>query len=165
VASEPDRAELLKLYELALQEYRFQILLNWDRSKHALIFNGALLGAAAGLFRLGSGAPLLVSVIFAFVFVNSALGALGSRRGHSYYRATRAHKAAIERELGLAQRNLAIETTTGMREDHQPALRPRTRVARVARWGGRVTTYTESILWMIAATALVGVVTVLHPLL
>jgi hypothetical protein len=38
----PDRPELLKLYELTLQEYRFQVLLNWDRMKNVFVVDGVL---------------------------------------------------------------------------------------------------------------------------
>jgi hypothetical protein len=48
-ASEPSRSELLDLYRVAVEEYRFQVQLNWDRAKYLLGFNTAVIGVGTGL--------------------------------------------------------------------------------------------------------------------
>jgi hypothetical protein len=54
-ASPSKGPDVQKQYELVLQEYRFQVQLNWDRAKHFLIFNTAIL-AAGGNYASSSGA-------------------------------------------------------------------------------------------------------------
>lgn len=105
-----------------MQEVRFQVLLNWDRSKQMLTVNGALLAAAAALYKLQPGQTprLFVGVIFALSAVCSVLGVLGVRSGQTYYRAARDVKARYEQALGLPARRLALETTLGMARAHRP---------------------------------------------
>jgi hypothetical protein len=150
-----DRQELLKLYELALQEYRFQVLLNWDRLKHAFVVDGVLVAAAAAIWKLGNGAdpPVVVAWILALAAANSVLGILGSRTGHSYYRETRKVKTTIEQKLGLPENGMALSSTVGMREGHQPETTPFTLPRRVWRWATRVNTYLEFVLLMVAVLA------------
>lgn len=40
-----------KQYGHVLAEYRFQVLLNWDRTKHYFTFNTVLFGAAVALYK------------------------------------------------------------------------------------------------------------------
>jgi hypothetical protein len=61
----PQRDELLDLYKVAVEEYRFQVQLNWDRAKYLLGFNTAIIGVGTGLFKIGSHAsatPLLIGI-------------------------------------------------------------------------------------------------------
>lgn len=44
-----NRAELLRLYEIAVEEYRFQVRLNWNRAQYLLGFNTAVIAVGAGL--------------------------------------------------------------------------------------------------------------------
>jgi hypothetical protein len=48
----PSREDLLNLYGKALDEYRFQVRLNWDRTQYFLALDLGILAAAAGLVRL-----------------------------------------------------------------------------------------------------------------
>jgi hypothetical protein len=41
------RAELLELYKVVIDEYRFQLRLNWDRTQYYFVFNTAMVTAAA----------------------------------------------------------------------------------------------------------------------
>ena len=43
------RAELIRLYEIAVEEYRFQVQLNWNRAQYLLGFNTAVIAAGAAL--------------------------------------------------------------------------------------------------------------------
>lgn len=150
-----NREELLKLYELALQEYRFQVLLNWDRLKHAFVVDGVLVGAAAGIWKLGSAVdpPTVVAWILALTSANSVLGIFGSWTGHSYYRETRKVKAAIEQKLGLPSSGMALSSTVGMREGHQPETVPLTLPRKVWRSASRVNTYVQFVLLAVAVLA------------
>ncbi len=47
-----DREELLELYKLALEDYRFQVRLNWGRSQYFLVLNSPSLGSPPGSFAL-----------------------------------------------------------------------------------------------------------------
>ncbi len=52
VASEDEesrRQELVDLYKVAVEEYRFQVDLNWKRTQYFLALNVAILGVGTGL--------------------------------------------------------------------------------------------------------------------
>ena len=78
--SEPSDADLKKQYEFALQEYRFQIQLNWDRAKHFLIFNTAAFAAAAALYKNASTPPTRagVAALLLLATLNSFSGKMPS---------------------------------------------------------------------------------------
>lgn len=116
---------LLKLYGFAIDEYRFEVRLNWDRSRDYLIVNLGLLSVATGLLRVDAGraASLLVMLMFAIGAWTSFLGARAVATGHRYYRRTVFKKTLLEHQLGLLDRlkdfdsreaTLAIGTTPGM---------------------------------------------------
>lgn len=51
----PSREELTDLYKIAVEEYRFQVTLNWDRAKYLLGFNTAVITVGTGFrWRRGS---------------------------------------------------------------------------------------------------------------
>jgi hypothetical protein len=158
------KADLLKLYELSLQEYRFQITLNWDRSKQLLTINGLLLGGSVGIYRLvpSGQIPRVAGVLFLLVVVTSILGVAGVRRGHAYYRSIRAVKAEYEKRLGLPAEGLALETTSGMREANRPYETPASATRKLWRWAGKVTVHLEFLFWAIAVAGGAGVVTVVR---
>jgi len=159
----PDRPELIKLYELTLQEYRFQVLLNWDRMKNVFVVDGVLVGAAAGIWKLGSAsAPSsVVAWILLLAGLNSVLGVLGSRTGHAYYRETRKVKEALEKALGLPNRGFALTVTAGMREGHEPHTIPLKPGRKFIRWATRVTTYMETVLTAVAIMSTVEAICIL----
>lgn len=109
---------LRKQYELVLQEYRFQVQLNWDRSKHYLTFNTTLLGAVVALAKSADTWPAQVG-LFALLVVagfNSHAGVRATATGHQYYQRIRDTKTELEKALELG--NFAIQSTPGMRRDH-----------------------------------------------
>lgn len=155
-----EKQELLKLYELSVQEYRFQVQLNWDRSKHMLVIDGVLLGAAATLYKLqpGQTPPPIVGVIFLLAAIVSALGFFGVRRGHSYYRETRGLKEKFEARLGLDALGLALRTTPGMNQS--PPV-PAGRWTKLAAWAGKLTVHLQAIFAVAGALSLAAAIYVL----
>jgi hypothetical protein len=115
------RPDLQKQYELVLQEYRFQVQLNWDRAKHFLIFNTAVLAAAVALYKSGatSVAKLGVAALLTLSAINSFVGRHTVDEGHKIYRDIRSTKTRLEKLLGLG--NLAIQSTAGMKREHDEA--------------------------------------------
>lgn len=124
-------SQLLDLYKIAVDEYRFEVKLNWDRTAYYLTLNSGLIAIAAGLLKLdNSSAPivdLLVAVIFLIGLSASAIGIFAILKGHDYYRRTVIKKTLIEDHLGLTRSSLdyaarhtfAVGTTTGQGEHLQ----------------------------------------------
>ena len=114
--AEPGREELIDLYKVAVGEYRFQVNLNWDRSKYVLVFNTAVIAVGTGLvndgYRLAT--PLLVG-IFAVGLAAAALSAIAVTLQHDYYRSTRDRMLAIAAELGIDAWGVA--STPGARDE------------------------------------------------
>jgi hypothetical protein len=125
------RRELWQLYEIAIEEYRFQVRLNWDRTKFFFTLNSALVAAAAALIKLGESeiSYFYVALLFGTGALTSWMGKKAVQRGHEYYRNTRWKKTVIEDQLGLHKpldgyqehTTLAIGTTIGQQE-HQKVL-------------------------------------------
>jgi hypothetical protein len=124
-----DRDELLDLYRLLIDEYRFQVKLNSDRTQIYLVLNAAIIAAATGLFKVGgANASPLVTAIFVLGAVVAFLAAEAVKQGHSYYRAVIYKKTLVEDLLGRHRHiegyayqgaNLAIETTAGMADERK----------------------------------------------
>jgi hypothetical protein len=108
-----EREEALRLYEMAVEEYRFQVQLNWDRAKYLLGFNVAIIGVGAGLVRVGGAAGALLATVFVVGFTASVLSVVAVHLQHGYYRRTRDVMVAQAAALGLAERSVA--TTPGAR--------------------------------------------------
>ncbi len=111
--SEPlSNEDLLTLYKIALDEYRFQVRLNWDRTTYHLTLSSGLIAIAAGLLKLGTA---------------SAIGIKTILKGHTYYRHTIVKKTLLEDQLGLTKPlegyagkpTLAVGTTVGQNEHLQ----------------------------------------------
>jgi hypothetical protein len=118
VSDPPPGPDLQKHYEQVLAEYRFQVLLNWDRAKHYLIFNTAIFGAAAALYKGATSwaSEAAVAALLLIATLNSFAGQLAVALGQQYYRNIRDTKTALERDLGLEQ--YAIVSTPGMGRAH-----------------------------------------------
>jgi hypothetical protein len=127
VPQEPSRDELFKLYQIAIDEYRFEVKLNSDRSIHYVVFNSAVLTAATGLLKIG-GSPhlnLFVALVFGTGACTAWLGARSIRKGHEYYHRAVYKKTLLEELLGLTAvlkdyptATLAIGTTAGQADIH-----------------------------------------------
>lgn len=118
MSDQPSDDSLRKQYEYVLQEYRFQVQLNWDRAKHYLTFNTTVLGGAIALSKSADScaAKLGVFALLLVAALNSFAGSNATRVGHEYYQRIRATKSQLERKLGLGSH--AIQSTPGMRRDH-----------------------------------------------
>jgi len=82
----PDK--LLDLYKIAIDEYRFEVRLGWDRTTYFLVLNSAILSVATGLLKLDN--PLVVylfiALLFAFGVGTSLIGSMSITKAHEYYR-------------------------------------------------------------------------------
>ena len=168
----PLREQLIELYKIAIDEYRFQVKLNNDRLLHFAVFNVAVLSAGIGLLKLNSGSRfgnLLVASIFIAGCCTSCIGALAIQKFHGYYRRTVYKKAVYEELLGLNQSydlpnggrsSLAIGTTESHGDLHEILTRTEDWVRRpiphtTVVGGFRIT------LWIVAGLHLLGAVAVI----
>lgn len=121
--------DLFTLYKIALDEYRFQVRLNWDRTTYHLTLSSGLITIAAGLLKLGTTSPVNLAVAGVF-FIGMCVSAIGIKtilKGHTYYRHTIVKKTILEDQLGLtkplegyaAKPTLAVGTTIGQNEHLQ----------------------------------------------
>lgn len=99
-------------YDRALDEYRFQVDLNWRRSEYFFVLNVGLLIAAATLFSADDVPRALVALLFAIGALLAGLSVLANEAQHNYYRSARDLKQELERRMELE--DLAIVTTQGM---------------------------------------------------
>ena len=122
--------QLIDLYKVAIEEYRFQVTLNNDRLLHLTVFNVAVLSAGAGLLKVEGGrlGNALVATIFIAGLLTSLIGALAVGTFHRYYRRTVHKRVVYEELLGLEQirdlpnggrANLVIGTTDADSERHK----------------------------------------------
>jgi len=117
------------LYRIAIDEYRFQVRLNWDRTAYHLTLNSALIAVAVGLLKVGSTpvVDLFVAGVFLIGLLVSLIGRQTIRKGHEYYRHTVVKKTLLEDQLGLTKSfegyegrlTPAIGTTTSQQEELQ----------------------------------------------
>lgn len=104
--AEQDQTVLLAVYQAALDEYRFNVKLAWDRTKFFLITNSALITGGIGLFALaGSNAAIALFLIlyFTVAIIISLLGLEAVAVGKKYYRESIIKKTLIEQRLGLLE--------------------------------------------------------------
>jgi len=124
-----DNGRLFDLYKIAIDEYRFQVKLNWDRTAYHLTLNSGIIAIATGLLKVGSSVRVNLGVAFVF-FVGMCASAIGIKTtltGHKYYRRTIVKKTLVEDQLGLTTPlpdyseglSLAVGTTVGQNEHFQ----------------------------------------------
>ena len=146
MAEAAGQADLLELYRIAIDEYRFQVTLNWNRTQYYLGLNVGILGIATGILELSEGeAGFLTAGLYLAGVVCALLSLAALRVQHGYYRTARDHKAHIEEQLGLG--DLRIGTTPGMGSA----------IARL----GKVTTFNGTLLGILATMDCVGAVVVI----
>jgi hypothetical protein len=122
----------MALYKIAIDEYRFEVKLNWDRTVYYLTLNSGIVAIATGLLKTGSEPiiDLLVAGVFVIGVCTAIVGMWSIRKGHQYYRRTILKKTIIEDYLGLTtgldeypnRPTLSIGTTMGQ-DDHLEILR------------------------------------------
>ena len=116
-ANEPQAAETpsaIELYRIALDEYRFQVNLNWQRTQHSFTLNVAIAGSATALLHFSNveATYLLVGAIFACGAFACLLAIIAQNIQRGYYHSIRDHKKRLEEILALD--TFAITTTSGM---------------------------------------------------
>jgi hypothetical protein len=110
----PNRSELLDLYKGSVDEYRFQVQLNWSRSQYLLAFNVAIVAAGAGLTKVGSTTgAILTAGVFLVGVVSAALSTAVTKVQHGYYRTARDRMIRFEGLLNL-KKELRVDTTPTM---------------------------------------------------
>jgi len=118
----------LKVYDAAINEYRFNVNLGWDRTKFFLVASAGLIAAGIGLIKVTEG-DLLTSVFLVCFFILSTVITIYGLKtlaiSKSYYREAIFTKTVVERELGLLEPlpnlqdergNLSIAVTDGQRD-------------------------------------------------
>lgn len=130
------RELLLKVYDAAVNEYRFNVQLAWDRTKFFLLLNASLIAAGVGLTKFAQDSTPTSVFLVLYFFLCIAITAFGLETielGKTYYRQAIFTKTLVERELGLldpmpdagnlleANANLSLAVTRGQR-DHQNIL-------------------------------------------
>jgi hypothetical protein len=101
----------VEVYVVAVEEYRFQTRLNWDRCQSMLVFDAGLLAAGIGLGRV---AGVFAAAVFFVGLVASvaAFAAVGVQ--HTYYRAARDRMVAVEAVVLAGTGVPVMDTTPGM---------------------------------------------------
>ncbi len=95
------RTELLELYRVVIDEYRFQVRLNWDRTQYFFILNTAVTTAAATLLAtLKEWGPIVAVFVFLIGCTAAILGRQAVITGHEYYRRVIYRKTLVEDLLG-----------------------------------------------------------------
>lgn len=161
------REELLKLYGFAIDEYRFEVRLNADRTRDYLVINLGLLTLTGGLLRLESGraGTAFLILVFAAAAATAVLGAKIVRKGHEYYKPAAVKKTLIENQRGLLNRldpdanrdsTLAIGTTPGMANIDRIRRAPDEWIA-AGPSRGSIAFYASGMLWVPAAVNVAGV--------
>jgi hypothetical protein len=141
---EGEAPSLVDLYKFALDEYRFQVNLNWNRSQYYIVLNLGILGVATGLLKVADeriSASISIGLYIAGV-VCCVLSLAAGRVQQGYYLATRNHKRRLEELLDLG--DLAIRTTPGM--------------GSTTRRLGKVTTFHTLIISILLCLDLLGLV-------
>ncbi|MEX2300627.1 MAG: hypothetical protein WD733_06805 [Bryobacterales bacterium] len=119
-----DSEHLIQIYKVAVEEYRFEVTLGWDRMKYYLVLNSAIVSIGTGLLQLQVAwfFFILVAGVFAIGLAASFVGLRAIGKAHEYYRRAVFKKTLIEDVLGLGAKlkgyphynaTLAIGTTEG----------------------------------------------------
>jgi hypothetical protein len=152
------RELLLKVYSTAIDEYRFNVQLNWDRTKFFIFLSSGLLAAGVGLIKIAQDSTQTWIFLVVFFFLSAFINIFGLNTvsvGKGYYREAVFIKTILERELGLlkalpdltdARANLSISVTDGQR-DFVKILFGGSRQVRRQRFPQTITEYTEAIFW------------------
>jgi hypothetical protein len=120
---EGDRQEIVDLYKIATDEYRFQVTLNWNRTQYYLGLNVAIIGAGTGILKVGGVHPatVLIACVFAVGLVIALFSLIVTQRQHGYYQAARDRLKAMEEKLELPEA-FTLRTTAGMRGEPRKGL-------------------------------------------
>ncbi|WP_026910850.1 hypothetical protein [Patulibacter minatonensis] len=139
--ADPD-ALLYAQYGRAVEEYRFQVDLNWRRSQSYFVLCAAVLAACFAVLSAGERVPDALGVLaFAASLAITIVAAAASHTQTGYYRAARQSVADLEGRLGISE--FGLRTTPGMGSP-------------VARRYGRVTTLQNLVFAVLGLVSVVG---------
>jgi hypothetical protein len=165
MAERPSFDDLFDLYKIAIDEYRFEVRLGWDRITYFLILNSGVLSVATGLLMLDDSSVVcgFVALLFGFGIATSLAGVRSIAKSHEYYRRTIVKKTAIEEYLGLNDSlpgmhpslNLTIGTTSGQNDRASILKDPENWISRPHRRGA-ISTFFRWIFMGMAVVDLVG---------
>lgn len=100
-----ERVELFELYKIAIEEYHFQVNLNWSRTQYYLVLNVGIVAVATSVLQLTDQTLAFIAgglYLAGLVCCILSLAAASVQQG--YYQRTRQHKAAVESRLDLVPR-------------------------------------------------------------
>ena len=118
---------LLKVYDASLAEYRFNVQLNWDRTKFYIGLAVSALAAGTAILKLATESAVASLLLMVFFFIQAAVTSFGYQavlKGKNYSRQAVLTKTLVERELGLFKEiegfqdpglHLGIAVTPGQR--------------------------------------------------
>lgn len=110
----PEEARLEHLHSIAVDEYRFQVNLNWKRTQYFFALSAALLAVAANTLRIdGDEASLASLPIFVLGLLVALLAMLVEKTQKRYYQQARTHLGDVESAMNI-QGGLLLKTTQGM---------------------------------------------------
>ena len=76
----------MELYKIAVDEYRFNVQLGWNRQQYYLVFNSALTGLGATLLgQNGMLKQLFAAFIFVIAIFACFVGRAAITKAHGYY--------------------------------------------------------------------------------
>lgn len=109
---ERDKDREWEQYRLLVEEYRFQVNLNWKRSQYFFVLNIAVFVAGVSLLSASSAATGLIATIFLLGAMLAVLSIFANQTQHGYYREARDGVNRAQQLLNLG--DLAIATTPGL---------------------------------------------------
>ncbi|MGE8126904.1 hypothetical protein ACQKQD_07990 [Methylobacterium sp. NPDC080182] len=127
-AVKAQRDLLLKVYDAAIAEYRFNVQLNWDRVKFYIGLAVSGIAAGTAVFKIYNDSFFASFLLMIYFFILAAVTTFGSRaisKGKEYSRQAVLTKTLVERELGLFRQleglkdpdlHLGIAVTPGQRK-------------------------------------------------
>lgn len=161
------REILLKVYDASIAEYRFNVQLNWDRSKFYIGLSVTAMAAGTALLKLATDTILisiLLPIYFLCVFFITLFGSNTINKGKEYTRRANLTKTLVERELGLFKQiepfgdpelHLGITVTPGQRKHISAILQHKRREVKISEIGSNIKqTQWVFIALMVAETAL-----------
>lgn len=129
------REELLRLYEINADQYKYEVEKNWTNVRDFLLLTLALIAAGTGLLTISAPGFVkpIVLLIFVCVFVVSRFGLRSIDVGREYTRVTMFKVIFTAQALGLHDRapgappvaTHAIGTTSGMRDSAEALADPK----------------------------------------
>jgi len=144
------RDELLEIYKIAVEEYRFQVRFNWNRTQYLFALDAAILAVGANLIAPGDNARpgLLIAAVFVVGALVAVHAIIVTANQHDYYRSARDHMQEVGRDLGLESRCMLLQTTPGM-QGGRVGLRDKL---------GRVTWWLYGLFGILAAVHVAGAI-------